>query len=362
MPIPSLALCFPERLMIRCVLLLSLSTFFMNMVLNQIPHQKIYERITCIIQSSPHYLSQISDTTIIFFDIDKMSGKGKKAKTPKEATISPDHAAGDPDPIADTAPRRSSRTKRRQSPDGTETRPAAKVARLANAEGETKGQEGDATPDTSLTTEEITNRIKDLWSDDADVIERALFEIADIGHIDVEPDYENELKMRGLGVHMTVFQVLQKHAGCLGIQVEGMRALGNLSKLMPTKTLLGDFGCVEFILASMEKYLDSVRVQDFGCFAMRILVDGTKDNAERFEKSGGIAAVIAAMKAHPNSEELQKEGCSALSNMSEWEEYRPLIMDAGGASAIVSAMEKCDHPILRERAYEAMENLIKKPR
>jgi hypothetical protein len=275
---------------------------------------------------------------------------------PKNATIS-DHAAGDPDPM----PSRSSRAKKRGQQEEADRR-EAKVARLASAEEETTEQESDATLDAPLTTENIMKLLDDLWSGDKWVIVRALDEIADFGDEDVAPDYENELKMRVLGVHITVFQVLKKHAGCLEIQEEGMRALGNLSMLLPTKTLLGDIGCVEVILARMEKYPDSVRVQLCGCYVIGKLVNGAKGNAGRVEKSGGIAVVIAAMKAHPHCEELQDDGCIALSKMSEWEEYRPLIVEAGGASAIAFVMEKCrDHPLASKRAYNAMERLIKKP-
>jgi hypothetical protein len=287
-----------------------------------------------------------------------MSGRGKKA------TISPD-PAGDPDRI-DTMPSgRSIRAKRRQEEtltprNGTGTGAAAKVARLANAEKETKGQEGDETPDTSLTTEKITNHIKDLWGDDEDVIEKTLTEIADIGLRDASPDYENELEMRELGVHSAVFQVLQKYAGCLKIQEEGIRALGNLSDCIPSRKLLGKIGCVEVILARMEKYPDSKSIQLLGCTTIGNVVTGAKVNAERVEKSGGIAAVVAAMKAHPNYDVVQHRGCFALDAMSEWDEYRPLIVKAGGASAIAFAMEKSEgSQQFRDRAYKAMRMLVK---
>jgi hypothetical protein len=279
------------------------------------------------------------------------------------ATISPDRAVGDPDPIAaDTVPI-SSRAKRRQPGDGTGTTPAAaKVARLASAEEETKEQEGDDTPDTPLTTEKIMSIIKHLWCDDVGLVQWALREIANIGLRDAAP-HENELEMRVLGVHSAVFQVLHKHDGCLAIQEEAMRALGNLSHLLETRKLLGDIGCVEVILASMEKYPDSESVQEYGCFLIAQLVDRTKYNAERVKKYGGIAVVIAAMKAHPNSKEVQEDGCIGLSNMSEWEEYRRLIVEAGGASAIAFAIEKSgDSQELRKEAYDAMRKLFKKPR
>jgi hypothetical protein len=292
------------------------------------------------------------------------------------ATISPDRSAGDPDLILGMVvqSRSSSRAKKRRqeeadTPDGNGgIGPAAKVARLASAmslasamtDEETKEQEGDGT-DAPLTTEKIMNLLKDLWSDDKCVIERALKEIASIGFRDHASRYENEDKMRVLGGHTAVFQLLQKHVDCLEIQDEGMCALGNLSLSMPTKKLLGEIGCVEVILATMEKYLDSERVQHLGCYVIGRLVDSMEGNAERVEKYGGIAVVIAAMKAHPNSEELQNHGCIALLYMSGWEDYRPLIVEAGGASAIAFGVEKygADNAQLRKNAYTAMRLLFK---
>jgi hypothetical protein len=73
---------------------------------------------------------------------------------------------------------------------------------------------------------------------------------------------------------------------------------------------------------------------------------------------------MAAMKAHRNSEEVQHDGCSVLSNMSEeWEEYRPLIVVAGGASAITFVIEtyRAD-PESLEEAYDALDKLVQRPR
>ena len=246
--------------------------------------------------------------------------------------------------------------------DGTGAGPAAaktKAQEESNENPETSATtDGDETQETSLTTGQIMDLLKDLWSDDKSAIVRALTEIADIGLRNASP----EVKIRVLGGHTAVFQVVQKYVGCLEIQKEGMRALGNFCRLKPTKTNLGEIGCVEVILASMEQYPDSECVQRHGCLVIGNLVRGIKDNAERVEQSGGISVIIAAMKARPNSEKLQSLGCWALLHTSEWEEYRPLIVKAGGASAIGSVMEKYwDHPELRELAYNAMGRLIKTP-
>jgi hypothetical protein len=280
-----------------------------------------------------------------------------------------DGETGDPDPIADTVSSSSSAKRRQEKAhtrNGTETGPAAKVAHLVNVKKETKAQGDEATE--SLTTERIMNLLKDLWSDDKCVIERALTEFANLGrrsNYSVRSDSleENEVKIRVLGVHTAVFQVLQKHTGCLEIQAQGMRALGNFSRFVLTKKILGDIGCVEVILDNMNKHPESETIQLYGCFGIGNFVRGVNDIAERVKKYGGIALVIAAMKAYPDNEKLQECGCRALLNMSEWEEYRPLIVEAGGASAIASTMEKYrDHPKLREGAYNAMEKLTKRPR
>jgi hypothetical protein len=288
----------------------------------------------------------------------------------KATIVSPDLAASDPDLISDTVPmmtrRHTSRAKRLQQDadtrDGTGTRPAAKVARLAiSAEEGTTAQDGDETPKTPLTTEKMMDLLKDLWSDDECVIIRALKYITDVAFRDPGSE-ENESKMRLLGGHTAVFQVIQTHLDCVEIQEEGMRALELFSYFMPTKELLVDIGYMEVILARMERYPDSLVVQLRGCMHIGLLVNGMKVNAERLEKSGGIALVLAAMKAHPNIDILQQHGCCALFHMSEWEEYRPLIVEAGGASVIASIMEKnMADPLLHQLAYSSMERLAKKP-
>jgi hypothetical protein len=144
--------------------------------------------------------------------------------TQMNATISPDRAASHPDPIADTVPSSISHASKRGRQEEADTRdgtrPAAKVARLANAEEETKAQAGDETPE-ALTTRQIMDLLKDLYSDDKSAIVRTLTEIANLGCRDPPSWQEDEVKMRVLGGHTAIFQVLQRHTGCLEIQEQG---------------------------------------------------------------------------------------------------------------------------------------------
>jgi hypothetical protein len=49
-------------------------------------------------------------------------------------------------------------------------------------------------------------------------------------------------------------------------------------------------------------------------------------------------------------------------NPKPWEEYRHLIVEAGGASAIAFAIENSGYSRCRKDAYDAMEKLVKKQR
>jgi hypothetical protein len=214
------------------------------------------------------------------------------------------------------------------------------------------------------------NLVNDLWtSDSTPVIKTALTEIANhpqfSGGASIREDEVNMTCVL-LGVHAAVVHVLQKHVDCLEIQEEGMEALililSPVLFSMPTRKALCDIGWLEIILTSMQKYPDSEAVQMGGCFVIGGIVYSFEDDSS----SDCIAVVIAAMKnkAHQNSKRVQEIGTHVLSTMiHHWEESKPLIVKAGGASAIAFVMEKYaeDDTELCEFATNAMVKLTKKP-
>jgi len=70
---------------------------------------------------------------------------------------------------------------------------------------------------------------------------------------------------------------------------------------------------------------------------------GVADNAETIPKAGGIEAVIGGMKAHEESADVQKKGCSVLHTLgwggARFTETRVAIVAAGGIEAVVGAMK-----------------------
>jgi hypothetical protein len=272
----------------------------------------------------------------------------------KKPATSPDRAAGEA--VADTVPSSSPAKRGRGGDNATmgDSPRVAKVARLPRVE-ETKTQpEKAATPPTL--TETCVKLISDLWSDDRNVIRKALDDL-----YYVADGNEDEGEISRLGGHMAIVQVLKKNLKDVLIQEKGIKALGNFTAYSTlAEVLVGDIGGVEVILTGMKTHPHNARLQRAGCAAIANLLSETKRNATRFEESDGIAQVIAAMKAHPDDDNLQYYGCDALFNMCEWAEYRPLIFAAGGAVTIATVIEKySDHPRVRRASQKAMQRLVK---
>jgi hypothetical protein len=289
-------------------------------------------------------------------------------------TSSPDRAAGE-NAAADAVPD-SSHGKRGRAGKATtasESRRAAKVARLTRVE-ETKAREEETqdTPTTNAededntqetpvatTTENVVKLLSNLWSEDRAAIQEALADLADLCEEDTGLSHANEREIHRLGGPMIVVQVVKNHVDDALIQEEGIRALCNFTYPTVTRVLVGYVGGVEVILAGMKRHPEGANIQQFGCGAIGNLLYETKRTSERVVDADGIAQVIAAMKAHPENEGVQYNSCLALMKMCEWAEYRPLIVAAGGAVTIATAMEKYnDNPRVCQAAQDAMQELV----
>ena len=285
---------------------------------------------------------------------------------------SPDRAAGEE--IADAVPSSSHGKRGRGKRTTSESKRVAKLARALHVE-ETKAQEEDntETPTTNVeegdtqdnpvanTTENIVKLLSNLSSDDQNVIADSLTDLAELCHPNITDLHEaNKREICRLGGPMAVVQAVKKHVDDALIQEEGIGALCNFTSFSTlTEVLVGDVGGVEVILAGMKRHPENVFIQQDGCGAIGNLLYGTKRNAERLEESGGIAVVVAAMKAHPENENVQSYSCDALFNMCQWAEYRPLIIAAGGAVTIATAMEKyIGNPRVHKESRRAMQQLV----
>jgi hypothetical protein len=215
------------------------------------------------------------------------------------------------------------------------------------------------------TATNIVKLVSNLWSDDADVTEKALTDLADLCHQDGNLSRAiNERKMREPGGPMAAVQVLKKHVDFRELQKRGIQAPPPWTcscRFLPTKVIVGDMGGVEVILAGMRRHPKCASLQRTGCGAVASLLCKTKRNAERLvpEADGIAQQVIAAMKAHPENGDVQHCSCVALWNVCERADWhRPLIVVTSGAAAIACAMkERSDNPQVREAAQHAIRKL-----
>ena len=111
-------------------------------------------------------------------------------------------------------------------------------------------------------------------------------------------------------------------------------AIGNAT----STTLIGSSGGVAAVVAAMRTHADVVAVQEQGCHALHNLAI-SDDISTLIGSSGGVAAVVAAMRAHADVAAVQEAGCMALKNLAIGNDTNgDLIGSSGGVEAMVAAM------------------------
>jgi hypothetical protein len=95
------------------------------------------------------------------------------------------------------------------------------------------------------------------------------------------------------------------------------------------------------VVTSMWAHEEDAGVQMLGCVAISKMAAKTTDDADILRIAlSAIAAVVNAMKAHPNEMIVQEKACLALRSLSKADGHREVSMVASGAvAAIVGAMQ-----------------------
>ena len=88
------------------------------------------------------------------------------------------------------------------------------------------------------------------------------------------------------------------------------------------------------LVAALRAHPDSAEVQARGCAALSGLASDNVENKARTGAAGGPEAVVAALRGHPRSAEVQAQGCAALRSLAFGSaESRMRIGAAGGVEA-----------------------------
>ena len=171
----------------------------------------------------------------------------------------------------------------------------------------------------------------DLWRDDSNTVQSALFQLACIMCSNSNEAFEeNRATVHRLGGAAILPGVLRKWYGFPVIQALGCRAINNASSDNAAfKKSMKDSGGLDAIIWALQSYPDNLQVQ-YGCGALRNAIYGVKENAEYVVKTlnqglNGVDCIIAAMKKFPHDAQLQRYACGALYVLTEWDEFKDAV-------------------------------------
>jgi len=197
----------------------------------------------------------------------------------------------------------------------------------------------------------------DLWKDDSNTVQSALTQLAEMCFDNNEE--ENRATVHRLGGAAILPGVLRKWYGFPGIQAEGCRALQNASySIAAFGKSVKDSGGLNAIIWAMKSYPNNPEVQISGCGVLGNMVDGVQESAEYVVKTlNGIDWIVAAMNKFPEDAELQRCACGALDNLVKWEEFHDTVKQAGGRRALVDAIE--NHEDVSKQHVEKLQHFAK---
>ena len=115
------------------------------------------------------------------------------------------------------------------------------------------------------------------------------------------------------------------------------------------------------VVTSMWAHEEDAGVQMLGCVAIGRMAENTEKDEEILRIAlSAVAAVVNAMKAHPNEMIVQEKACNALKHLAKADGQREVSMVASGAvAAIVGAMQAhVGDPGVQEEACGAVASIV----
>ena len=101
---------------------------------------------------------------------------------------------------------------------------------------------------------------------------------------------------------------------------------------------------IDAVLAEMRRHAGSANVQERGCGVLIRLAAGNAENQGKIGAQGGIELVLEAMRRHAGSANVQEQGCEALANLACGNAENQGKIDAqGGMEVITDGMQKHKH-------------------
>lgn len=134
-----------------------------------------------------------------------------------------------------------------------------------------------------------------------------------------------------------IFAIMKRDARS-EVQAKGCQALAQIAEKPEGRSALLAVDTIAVVVeAMMSAADDEVELQASGCAALCNLVIGGDGEAAVLEQ-GGLAAVLAAGRAHPTAAAVQRRCCAALGNIAFGSAGEAAVLTTGGLEVVVAAM------------------------
>lgn len=153
----------------------------------------------------------------------------------------------------------------------------------------------------------------------------------------------NQGKMTAEGGIEAVTQAMALQRSNVEVQRNGCMVLSTMvSEHYETQSLVHRFCGLDSIRQAMATHIADEQVQESGCLIIRILSPSLPgsydlDSPEPFVEE--CQAVVRALRAFPDSKEVQEQGCYALLAMAKGAEGNAAVKAAGGDDAAAAALQ-----------------------
>ena len=141
----------------------------------------------------------------------------------------------------------------------------------------------------------------------------------------------------------TIIETMKLNVADADVQEQACGALRNLCASDPeNQSRIGQAGGIEAVLSAMKRHENHANVQEYACEALCNLSANNDENRTRIAQAGGIQAVLRAMKRHENHANVQEFACRVFYWISQNAECKRHAIDAGAIPAIEAAIR--NHP------------------
>ena len=191
---------------------------------------------------------------------------------------------------------------------------------------------------------------KELWSDDLNVVESGLVELAKMAQTDAPT-------IARTGGLLAIVQIMEHHISHRGIQVAACHALEKLALDHENEVAIAEVGGLETIISSMMANFEDDSVHEAGWSALWNLTCHQADLTIDIQE--GLQALTFCMAEHAEQASVQRNACGTLANLCQSPDRLDALRDAGGFVAIATALEKhWNDEDVRQEASHALTTLL----